>query len=392
MLDLICISHLRWDFVWQRPQHLLSRMAQRGRVLFVEEPIASADVDQPKLEVRHEPSNVTVVRLLQPMEQPCWLGHGDPISTQNYTTLLNEYLVAEGYTQPVLWLYTPMAWEFTKTISHQLLIYDVMDELSAFKGAPAKLREREKLILNKADLVFTGGLSLYESKRADNRNTHLFPSGVEISHFAQAAAPHAFTRPVDLMDIRQRILGYFGVIDERMDLHLLAHLAQTQPDCSIVMLGPVVKISPQELPQAPNLHYLGMKRYQELPHYLAFFDVALIPFALNDATRYLSPTKTLEYMAARKPIVSTAIRDVGALYGDVVRIGNTAEEFSAHINEALTEDHAALRAAEDRLLAKHTWDNIAQQMQQLIVQQLAPSFTPQKRAVRRPLAEVIRGS
>ncbi len=368
MGDLICFSHLRWDFVWQRPQHLLSRLAKQHRVLFVEEPISTTDAYEPRLEVipGRSVSDVTVLRLIQPVQENRWIGHGDPLTQETYTRLLQDYLRAEGYTDPILWIYTPMALDFVDATPHRLLIADVMDQLSAFKGAPTELVEREARLLTQADLVFTGGVSLYRAKLPFNRETYLFPSGVEIEHFAQAADPEAFDIPADLVEIPHPILGYFGVIDERMDLTLLAQAARLRPDWHFVLLGPVVKIDPAELPQAANLHYLGMKSYEQLPAYLAQFDVALIPFALNEATRYLSPTKTLEYMAARKPILSTPIFDVVELYGDVVRIVRSPDEFVRQAEAAMIDTSQERRLKAEELLARQTWDSIARQMGQLI--------------------------
>lgn len=373
MRDLICVSHLRWDFVWQRPQHLLSRLARQYRVLFVEEPVTIEGEGQPLLEIfpgRHS-SNVTVARLVQPVSAHHWIGHGDSRTCAAYCELLRDYLDAQNINAPVLWLYTPMALEFADTIRHRLLIYDVMDQLAAFKGAPLELKDREQTLLRRADVVFTGGVSLFADKQPYNPNTHLLPSGVEIEHFARAAYRDSFARPTDLEGIRQPILGYFGVIDERMDLPLLARVAASHPEWQIVLLGPVTKIDRADLPHADNIHYLGMKSYDQLPAYLAYFDVALIPFAMNESTRFLSPTKTLEYMAAHKPIVSTPIRDVIDLYGAVVRVGETPEEFIAQIEHTLMEKaDLRRRAKEDELLAQHTWDNIVRQMGRLVDRKL----------------------
>jgi UDP-galactopyranose mutase len=243
-----------------------------------------------------------------------------------------------------------------------------MDELSAFKGAPAALREQDRTMLQKADVVFTGGVSMYRARLPYANNIHLFPSGVEIAHFARAASP-TMPRPSDIAQMSGPIIGYFGVIDERMDMPVVSDLASSHPEWNVVMLGPVVKIDPNELPKAPNLHFLGMKDYQELPSYLAFFDVALVPFAINEATRYLSPTKTLEYLAAGKPVVAAPIADIVELYGDYVRIAETPAEFVAHTEAALAETategrERAVRV--EKLLLLYTWDYIAGEMQKLV--------------------------
>lgn len=372
MRDIVCISHLRWDFVWQRPQHLLSRLARQRRVLLVEEPMTNTTITEPYLEIRPnaQTPNLTVVRLIQPAEQDYWIGHGDARTQTNYNRMLQDYLQAEEYIDPILWMYTPMGLDFVETINHSLLIYDVMDQLSAFNGAPPDLLEREKQLLRRADLVFTGGVSLYRDKLPFNTNTHLFPSGVEVEHFARATQPGAFELPEDLSEINYPILGYYGVIDERMDLDLLKQLAEARPEWQIVLLGPVVKIDPASLPQTPNLHYLGMKSYEQLPAYLAHFDLALVPFAMNEATRYLSPTKTLEYLAAGKPVVSNPIHDVVELYGEVVRIAYSPEEFVSQAEAALNQDPPIQQAKIQELLSRYTWDSIANEMGQIIEQQL----------------------
>ncbi|MCC7209913.1 MAG: glycosyltransferase [Anaerolineae bacterium] len=391
MNDLVCISHLRWDFVWQRPQHLLSRLSKTHRVLFVEEPMVRADLSAPMLEVFQGKGapNVTVMRLLYPGVDGQWIGHGDRRTQHIYARWLTRYLQAESYVRPILWLYTPMAAPFVNVINHRLLIVDVMDQLSAFKGAPAELVKYEQMILPRADLVFTGGVSLYRDKQRFNKATHLFPSGVEVEHFAQACDRSRIECPAEFAQAARPVLGYFGVIDERMDLDLLRHLAEARPNWSVVMVGPVVKIGHDDLPKAPNLHFVGQRTYDELPRYLAHFDVALIPFALNDATKYLSPTKTLEYLAGRKPVVSTPIHDVVELYGEAVHVAHNPEQFVQAVEAALAEPADARRAVQDRLLTMHTWNDIASRMNALIQAQLErTTLRSYEHAANRPQANV----
>jgi UDP-galactopyranose mutase len=360
---------LRWDFVWQRPQHLLSRFARQHRVLVVEEPVTDSKATKAHLEFHKikNAGNLTVVRLVQPCEKETWIGHGEPATQAGYSHLLRKYLKKEHYTNPVLWLYTPMGLEFVNEIKHNLLVYDVMDQLAAFKGAPPELLIKERRLLKRADLIFTGGTSLYRDKKTFNKNVYLFPSGVEIEHFAPAAQPGQFEKPADLVELGSPLLGYYGVIDERMDFNLLAYLAQARPAWQIALLGPIAKISKEDLPQAPNLHYLGIKSYDQLPAYLAHFEVALIPFALNEATCYLSPTKTLEYLAAHKPVVATPIHDVVELYGEFVKIGYSLQEFVAQVEMALkTRPGEVQQLKAQALLAKYSWDCIAERMDELI--------------------------
>jgi len=374
MIDIICFSHLRWDFVWQRPQHLLSRLGTDYRVLFVEEPIASAQATEPHLEVKPYNASVTVLRLIFPMSAERWIGHGDPLTQHTYEQLLTEYMAARHIEHPLVWLYTPMACDFVHAIPMSLLIVDVMDQLSAFKGAPTELIKREADALRSADIVFTGGVGLFRDKLPYNPHTYLFPSGVDIEHFEAASTPSQLTLPPDIATLQGTVLGYYGVIDERMDLELIARLATNHPEWQIVMVGPVVKIDPAGLPRAANIHWIGMRSYDELPAYLARFNVALIPFALNESTRFVSPTKTLEYMAAHKPIVSTPIRDVMELYGAVVRIGYDQASFEQHIQRALSQPADGRLAAENELLNAATWDSIVARMKRIITNRLPLSL------------------
>jgi UDP-galactopyranose mutase len=269
--------------------------------------------------------------------------------------LLERLLVTREVSRPTLWFYTPMALTLAVNIEPALVVYDCMDELSAFRGAPPELVAREHELLKRADLVFTGGQSLFEAKRDQHPAIRAFPSSVDAQHFASARV--LSQEPPDQRSISGERLGFFGVIDERMDLELLAALARARPNYQLVMIGPVVKISEADLPRADNIHYLGPKTYAELPAYIAGWKVALMPFALNESTRFISPTKTLEYMAAGKPIVSTAIRDVVLPYGEsgMVHIADE-RSFPQAVDVAAATERDAYLAACDRILERTSWD------------------------------------
>ena len=356
--DLICLSHLRWDFVYQRPQHLLSRCAREHRVFFIEEPVF--DDDSMRLEVLEREQGILVVVPHLPECLPT--DAGDAILQRLLDDLLADYEVREY----VLWYYTPMAMGFTEHLSPLATVYDCMDELSAFKDAPAALRAREAALFARADLVFTGGQSLYEVKRTQHPQVYLFPSSVDTAHFGRARM--IGQDPADQAAIPGPRLGFFGVIDERMDLELVAGLADARPAWHLVMVGPVVKIDPASLPHRDNIHYLGAKSYQDLPGYLAGWDAAILPFARNESTRFISPTKTPEYLAAGKPVVSTSIRDVVRPYGErgLVRIADNVEDFVAAVEMAMGEDAAAGLARVDGFLAQTSWDCTWSRMAQLI--------------------------
>ncbi|MDX2230918.1 MAG: glycosyltransferase family 1 protein [Leptolyngbyaceae cyanobacterium bins.349] len=358
--DLICFSHLRWDFVYQRPQHLLSRCAKHRRVFILEEPMIQGDT--PELSMSQRECGVWVVV----PQLPQGLSEQAAIALQRQ--LLDDLIASEQVQSPVLWYYTPMAVPFSYHLKAAATVYDCMDELSAFKGAHPELQAREAHLFQLADLVFTGGRSLYEAKQHQHASVHAFPSSIDVAHFIQARQPVA--EPDDQAPIPHPRLGFYGVVDERMDLELLDGIAQAQPDWHLVVIGPVVKIDPATLPHRPNIHYLGGKSYQDLPQYLAGWDVALLPFARNESTRFISPTKTPEYLAASKPVVSTSIRDVVRPYGqaELVHIADTVPEFVTAIAAALqqpqTQPHWLPQV--DAFLSQMSWDLTWSAMNELI--------------------------
>jgi glycosyltransferase involved in cell wall biosynthesis len=344
--DLVCLSHLRWDFVYQRPQHLMARYGRERRVFFVEEPLAAAEGP-----ARYDVKQVAEgVRTFTPLLPP----GPDPLGAQR--DLLDGMLADFGVRQPVLWYYTPMALPFSEHLDPALVAYDCMDELSAFRGAPAQMLELESRLLDRADVVFTGGSSLYQAKRDRHPNVYEVPSSVDVAHFGRARKP--LPEPEDQRGLRRPRLGFFGVIDERMDLELLAGIADLRPDWEIVLLGPVVKVDPVKLPRRANLHYLGLKTYESLPYYLSHWDVAIMPFARNEATRFISPTKTPEYLAAGIPVVSTAIADVVRPYGEagLVRIAIGPTQFVRAAESAMADERQAWLARVDQHLAGMSWD------------------------------------
>jgi UDP-galactopyranose mutase len=365
--DLVCLSHLRWDFVYQRPQHLMSRFAADRRVFFFEEPLWDQDSGEIRLDVSERPGGVRVAVPHLPNGFPA-----DSVETA-LSSLLRGLLEERGVTDYILWYYTPMAIPLTAGLTPAAVVYDCMDELSLFRGAPPELVQQESRLLTLADLVFTGGQSLYEAKREKHGSVHAFPSSIDAAHFAAARADTVPDTAADQAAIPGPRLGYFGVIDERIDLDLLAGMADARPDWQIVMLGPVVKIDPATLPRRPNLHYLGMKSYAELPLYLAGWDVALMPFARNESTRFISPTKTPEYLAGGKPVVSTPIRDVVRPYGELglVEIADDPASFVAAAERLLAlssrpDERAAWLARVDELLARGSWSRTWEQMTDLL--------------------------
>ncbi len=352
---LICFSHLRWNFVYQRPQHLMSRFSNMMRVIYVEEPYFDDTVSFDVTNVK-ENLSVAVPHLRK--------GMSNSEIMQYQRDFISRMLVNMNVSQYVAWYYTPMALHFTDHLNPSLVVYDCMDELTAFKFAPQELKDLEKQLINKADLVFTGGYSLYEAKKHQHHAIYPFPSSIEYHHFAKART--IVEDPIDQINIPNPRFGFYGVIDERMDIELVRDVAQQRSDWNIILLGPVVKISEHDLPRLPNIHYLGMKKYEELPSYLAGWDVAIMPFARNEATRFISPTKTPEFLAAGKPVISTPINDVVKQYSAVVHFAETAEEFIYIAENKIVQNQAWLDNV-DEILKENSWDKTWHKMNELIL-------------------------
>jgi UDP-galactopyranose mutase len=368
---LLCFSHLRWNFVFQRPQHLMSRFARQMNVIFWEEPVEVGAKETPYLQVRQaeDSSGVRVVVPHLPAGMP------EDAREAALKRLLDAH-VASITGNLITWYYTPMMLPFSRHLDASLTVFDAMDELSKFKFAPARLLELEQELIDRADIVFTGGSSLYEAKKDRHPNVHCFPSSVDRVHFLKARARQF--EPADQEDLPRPRLGFYGVLDERFDTELLGKVAEMRPRWSFVMVGPIVKIAPEDLPRRGNICYLGPKTYEQLPSYLSGWDVALMPFAMNESTMFISPTKTPEYLAGGKPVVSTPIRDVVRHYGQLqgVKIASTPEEFVAACEEALElsrNPESGWLAEADVILSATSWDTTQARMAGLIAELLGTS-------------------
>jgi glycosyltransferase involved in cell wall biosynthesis len=385
---LIVHSHLRWDFVWQRPQQLLTRFAEKIPVLFVEEPVFADDLRAAHLDLSTPSANVTraIPRL------PATFRDDYDAAVHRVRALLHHELrpgttLGKKFERPVQWFYTPMpAPAMLGHFEEVAVVYDCMDELSKFRFAHPDLVRRESLLLSKADVVFTGGHHLYESKSKHHKNVHFFGCGVDVDHFAQARSPDTPV-PTEIAALPRPVLGYYGVIDERLDYTLIAAIAKARPDWQIVMVGPVVKVDPAELPQADNIHWLGARKYAELPAVVKGFDVCLMPFALNEATEFINPTKTLEYMATAKPIVSTAVTDVVRNFTPVVSIGYDPAEFTHCVETALRNPDATVIDIGLKRAAGASWEGIVVRMAQLIQSSIAQNEPVSIAAVSKSAAE-----
>ncbi len=349
--DMIVFCHLRWDFVYQRPQHLLSRLAKDFKILVVEEPVPFDGSKKPSFDVREFNSNI---HILQPQVS----------SIEEIGPFLKKHLKKSNFV--LGWFYSAAFVSVLEKLEFETVVYDCMDELTLFKGASNRLIEQENTLLAAADFVYTGGKSLYESKKQKHHNVFCFPSSVDVEHFSNGKEIKAEV-PADIINIPSPIVGYYGVIDERIDLDLLRDTAAKSPNASFVMIGPICKIEEHDLPRAENIYYLGMKSYDELPIYLEQFDIAMMPFALNDSTKFISPTKTLEYMSANKPIISTRIKDVERDYSNCIMLIDTAEDFA----KAVANPKQGFEKAYSDILEKTSWDVTASKMSSILKKAIA---------------------
>lgn len=359
ILNVICFSHLRWDFVFQRPQHLLTRWAKDVNVYYFEEPILG-DYDTISLKETKDENNVII---LTPYLKD---GMSESEVNRYVEILLVKFLKTNKITDYLSWYYTPMAIKFTRTLKPTMIVYDCMDELSGFKGAHPELTKNESILMKRADIVFTGGHHLYEHKKQFHENIYPFPSSIDQEHFESGLG---LPDPYDQKNIPHPRAGFYGVIDERLDIELLDGIAKAMPDFHFVMIGPIVKIDPSSLPRHGNIHYLGQKKYKELPAYLANWDVAILPFAKNDSTKFISPTKTPEYLCASKPVVSTSIRDVVMPYGEkgIVQIADNVTSFADAIRYSLGQkDDETWQKKVNEILRTNSWDLTYSKMRKIV--------------------------
>lgn len=334
---IVVFSHLRWGFVWQRPQQFLSRFAKKHQILFVEEPFFDRpEGSEPEVTYHRVMPNVTVAC---PHVPGSWNRNPQlPQKLREFTRTAIDHMNEDGtFDKPLLWYYSPMdsAWSLGY-FENRGVVYDSMDELSQFTGAPRALVDNENRLMDYADVVFAGGYELSLKKKKRHDNVHFFGCGVEYSHFAQAQEA-ATTIPPDIDFMDRPILGWFGVVDERVDYNLVGEMARQRPSWAFAMVGPVVKVDPNLLPHFPNLYWLGQRDYSVLPNYCKAFDICMMSFAINAATEYINPTKALEYLATGRPVISTPVKDVVRQYSDLVDIVKTPEEFIAAAEQALKD-------------------------------------------------------
>jgi len=355
--DIVCFAEHGWNFTSDRPQHLLKRFAKGFRVFYIESPAFHANTDRYDITLTDEQVIVVVPHL-----------QGDP-TQQDVTTRWRELLIRlfneERIDSYIFWYYTPQALKVSNHFTPDLVIYDCMDRPSETDV----MHESEHELLEFADVVFTSGQRVFEATRKLHENTYLFPNSIDRDHFAAARA-FKFDPP-DQANIPHPRFGFFGEIDQRIDFDLLVTVSKKRPQWHFILVGSVVNVSASQLPNYRNFHYLGAKRYEELPHYIGGWDITMIPFAHNDYTRFINPIKTAEYLAAGKPVISAPITDVIRPYGisGLVSIAGTANEFVKVAEEMLAADQEAKSTwlyKVDRYLAGQSWDKTWGEMMGLI--------------------------
>lgn len=370
---ILAHCHLSWEGVWQRPQQFLSRLSVRHPVLFVEGPRLVDSHIEPRARLQTVPGYPNLVVVISEFPRSRFMD-GEWVDEKRYeliSNLIQNSSFRRTFRHPVQWFYDPMAvTAFAGRMNESAIVYDCMDELSQFRFAPPELVNREKELLLMADVVFAGGRKLHQVKKRTNNNCHFYGCGVEVEHFAKARLSRTKI-PEDIRDLRGPIYGYFGVIDERLDYALIKKLAETNPHSHVVMIGPMAKIDPEQLPQAPNLHWLGRREYSTLPAYVKAFSVCLMPFELNEATEYINPTKALEYMASGRPIVSTPISDVVTNFGDVVQIADSSDKFISLCRQAVDFPNLAAVDRGLKMANQNTWDMIVAKLEQHIAEALS---------------------
>jgi glycosyltransferase involved in cell wall biosynthesis len=368
---IVVHSHLCWDWVWQRPQQFVSRLSKKHPILFVETVAPDPELAAPMAKFRTSENfpNITLLRL----QFPTWRWEDGTYVDRTRRQLVQDFIASSAgsrFRNPVQWFYDPMAvTSFAGHMDEILTVYDCMDELSKFRCAPPEIVKREAELLARADVVFTGGRKLYEAKSHFHDNCHFYGCGVDWKHFGNALKSETMVPP-DLSNLRRPVLGYFGVVDERMDYELLAQLADANPEWSVAMVGPVLKVEESVLPRRENLHWLGQRAYEDLPALCKGFDVCLMPFALNESTEFINPTKALEYMATGRPIVSTGVADVIRNFGSVVKVAETAAEFVELCREAIAKCDTACVECGLQMARDNSWESIVSQLENHIEEAL----------------------
>ena len=349
--DLLCLSHLRWSPAYPRAQQLLRRCARDRRVYFVEPPVLDTDSEVTLERVADDGGVVVCVPHL-----PAGI---EPAQAEAHLAYLLDQLVArEDLQRPVLWLDSPALLAACHHLSARAVVYDCVDPAPLGGDAPARVVDRERLLLAHADLVLTPSHALHERLRGEHPAAHAVPSAIDPAPLARARA--LVPEPDDQAAIPHPRIGYAGPIDARLDLALVELVAMMRPELHFVFLGDTAELEAASLPQAPNLHWLGARRPDQLPAYLAGWEVAMLPLVRPGRPELASPTAAPSFLAAGCAVVATSARDVVRPWGEqgLAWIGDSPAAFACAIDNALAEERDRRLARVDRFLAEAGWDHV----------------------------------
>lgn len=360
-LEFVVISQVPWDYLWQRNHHTMARISRRARVLYAT-PIPTITAAKEGKDACLLEGGMHGENLMHYRPVVLW-GESklDSVRKLNRLFLKNSLIWHAGRNgmggcRRVLWFYFPTYESLVGRLEEDLVVYDIQDEYSAFSWYPRDTARRERDLLSKCDLVFTGTLQLRKRKEEYNRRIHFVQCGVESEHFSSAREVET-ALPQDVAALPRPVLGYFGLVDTRIDIAMLEEVASKRPGWTILLIGPAhIETS------KPNIRMIGTRDYKELPRYLRGFDICLIPFVLNENTRNLNPTKLLEYFAAGKPVITAPIPDVVELYPDLVEFASTAEEFIGAAERLLSGEGEEKRNRRIKEATENSWDAMVERM------------------------------
>ncbi|GEM_PF-200667 len=385
--DIMCLSTIDWDFLWQGHQEIMSTFAAQGnRVLFVENTGVRTPTwrDLPRLRqrirnwrrgvqgIRQERENLYVYSpILLPFP---YSRLAQWINRRIFLRTIRRWMVLMQARQPIIWTFLPtgLALDVIRSVPHRLVVYYCIDNFEeSSPEAKRKVGPSEQRVLREADLVFVTSEALADRcAPAHGTRPHWFPFGVALRDFPSAASTSTAV-PADLAQLRRPLIGYVGGIHQWLDQALVRSVAQQLPEHSFALVGPI-QTDVSALTGLPNVHLLGAKSHEALSEYIQAFDACLIPYRLTEYTRYVYPTKLNEYFALGKPVIATPIQEIvtfNTRYQDPVRIGESAEAFAAHIRAAVSEngDHADARR---RIAQQNSWEARIEAMSRLIQEEL----------------------
>ncbi len=271
-------------------------------------------------------------------------------------TTLRWLMWREGIRKPISWFMIPHVSLAAGRLGERLSVYYCIDDYAASPDVDAEaVRNMDEELTRNADLVFVAAKTLLEPKRKLNDNTFVSPHGVDVEHFGRAQVP-SLPIPSDVRDLPHPVVGFFGLIESRMDLELLGFLARSRPNWTFLMIGRVA-VAERELPSLPNLHFIGKRPYESLPAYGKHFDAAIIPYRQTQFNYHANPLKLREYLAMGKPVVAVSTPEIDR-YSDVVDVVNSHEEFLSRLDAVFSgTDEPSDVARRMNRVAGESWDS-----------------------------------